>query len=204
MHVKAAAQIERAFAPGLRGALGSALQAFARFAMACPERVLFKRARFTGDCEHSAWNEWTFVLMAAYLQSMPSVKTKKPVAAWSISSYISLLKGYLSVRYDFELPERSPRLARLLKAFANDDPMASMRKKRSGLRRRHLRRMWRVLPEVRQEEPNAVNDHALLATAWHVLARGGELAPQVRKWEAESCPSRADLSFGQTREGRKY
>lgn len=176
LHVAAADKIEKAFAPGSRGALGSVLQAFARFAMACPERVLSKSARYTGDGEHAAWNEWTFVLMAVYLHSTPSRQTGKPVAPRSISSYISLLKGYLSVSYyDFELPERSARLARLLNSFASEDPLAGMRKKRRALRRRHLRRMWRKLPEVRASHPNALNDLALLVTAWHVLARGGNL-----------------------------
>lgn len=39
-----------------------------------------------------------------------------------------------------------------------------------------MRRMWRELREVRGTHPDAVNDHTLLTTAWHVLARGGELA----------------------------
>ena len=204
LHADAATRIERAFAPGSRGALGSALRAFARFARACPERVLFKSARYAGDREHAAWNEWTFVLMAAYLRASPSGQIGRPIAPRSIASYVSLLKGYLSVSYDFELPDRSPRLTRLLKSLASEDPLVGMRKKRRALRRRHLRRMWRTLPEVRRDEPVAANEHALLATAWHVLARGGELAPDVRVWEPQCGPSRADLSFGRTSEGKGY
>lgn len=64
LHAEAASKIEIAFVPGSRGALGSAIRAFARFAGACPTRVLFKAARFAGDTQHAAWNEWTFLMAA--------------------------------------------------------------------------------------------------------------------------------------------
>lgn len=41
-------------------------------------------------------------------------------------------------------------------------------------------------------------------TAWQVLARGGELAPQVSNWSPEHGPLRADLSFEVTRAGERY
>lgn len=61
-----------------------------------------------------AWNEWTLVLYAVWLAGEKSKQTKKPVRARTIETYISLIKGYLKFEYDFELPERSPRLKQLL------------------------------------------------------------------------------------------
>ena len=139
-----------------------------------------------------------------YLRNTDSKKTKKPISAKSVESYISLLKGYLSFTYDFEIVERSPRLKRFLKAMRDGDPLAGIRRKRRGLRRRHLRRIWRRVAAARSTSPDAVNDWALLSLAWHVLARGGELAPQTRAWNPGRHPTRADLSFGVTRDGVRY
>ncbi|KAL1525656.1 hypothetical protein AB1Y20_020506 [Prymnesium parvum] len=117
--------------------------------------------------------------------------------ARTVESYISLLKGFLSYTYNFELVERSPRLSRLIKALYSDDPLADSRKKRRALRRHHLISMWERVAEARSDSPNAANDQALLAVAWHVLARGGELAPQVRPeaWSPDLHPTRADVEF---------
>ena len=72
------------------------------------------------------------------------------------------------------------------------------------MRRRHLREMWRSAPAVWDTTPMAVNAHSLLTTAWQVLTRGGELAPQVTNWSPEAGPSRADLSFQETSAGKRY
>lgn len=192
------------FAPRSKGPLGSALKAFARFAAACPERTLFQQSVRQGDKSSASWNEWTFVLFALYLGEQPSKKTGKPVSVKSMESYISLLKGYFAHTYDFEIPEGAPRLSKLVKALQADQPMAGVRRKRRGLRRRHLREMWKKSAAVRDTSANAVNEHALLATAWHTLARGGELAPAARTWDARFHPTRADLSFSSTASGRRY
>lgn len=125
----------------------------------------------------------------------PSPKTKEGLQANTIETYISLLKGYLNFNYDFELMDRAPRLRGLMKSLKAQGQGSGVRRKRRALRRRHLRRMWSRLPHVRSTSPNAVNEHALLVVAWHVLARGGELAPAQKVWSARSHPSRADLSF---------
>lgn len=125
----------------------------------------------------------------------PSPKTKEALQANTVETYISLLKGYLNFNYDFELMDRAPRLRGLMKSIKAQGHEIGVRRKRRALRRRHLRRMWTRLPHVRSTSPNAVNAHALLAVAWHVLARGGELAPAAKVWSARSHPSRADLSF---------
>lgn len=204
LHDRAAERLSRVYAPGSRGALSSALKAFARFASQCPERVLFKSPNGEATSEATAWNEWTFVLFAMYMESTPSEKTRRVVQARTTELYISLLKGYLSFSYDFDVVDRAPRLKRLLSEMKSQDPLHLSRRRRRGLRRRHLRRMWATLPGVRESSPEAVNAHALLTTAWQVLARGGELAPQVKTWSPDVGPSRADLFFDETREGRRY
>ena len=196
--------LRHAYAPKSRGPLNTALRALARFSRECPERVLFKEPAFPGDREASAWNEWSFILLAVDLASRRSAKTKKPVKSKTIESYISLLKGYLSFSYDFEIVERSPRLKRLIASIAAGEPLGGARRKRRGFRRRHLIKLWDNVPEVRGGSADAVNEHALMATAWHVLARGGELAPQTRVWSAERHPSRADLSFHKSKDGTRY
>lgn len=199
----AAARIGRAYAPKSRPALNSALKAFARFSAACPERTLFKSQTRDRDPAVAAWNEWTFILFAQFMATVPSKKTNALVCPKTVESYVSLLKGYLSYSYDFEILERSPRLKRLLDDMREGDPLKGMRRKRRGLRRRHLRRMWARFADVRADTRRAVTDHALLASAWHTLARGGELVQQQRA-KAMTPVSRADLSFGETSGGVHY
>ncbi|KAL3894566.1 MAG: hypothetical protein SGPRY_013776, partial [Prymnesium sp.] len=191
LHEAAADRMKSVYAPKSKDTLNTALRSFARFAMQCPERVLFREKGDISERQAAAWNEWTFILYAMWLAGRPSRQTKHPVRARTTESYISLIKGYLRFEYDFELPERAPRLSRLLKAMKDEDPLAGVRKKRKALRRRHLRSMWRKLSWVGDTSVTAVNEHALLATAWQVLARGGELAPTCGSWDALRCPSRS-------------
>lgn len=202
LHNQAAQALHAAFAPHSRGSLTSAIKAFARFSNACPHRDLFKAPKVLGDQQASAWNEWTFILFATYLNTTPSLKTKQPVSVKTIETYISLLKGYLSHSYAFELMERAPRLKRYLLSLKEADPLAGIRRKRRALRRHHLRKMWKNLPEVRSNSPKATNECALLTTAWHVLARGGELAPS--SFDPTLSPTRADLIFCRSSQNIRY
>lgn len=172
--------------------------------MQFPARELFKEKEDVSERQTGAWNEWTFVLYASWLAGQASRQTKRPVRARTIETYISLIKGYLRFEYDFELPDRALRLKQLLKAMKEEDPWARMRKKRRALRRRHLRQMWRELAEVRSTSVTAVNEQALLATAWQVLARGGGLAPTCRAWNPLLGPSRADVTYHLSTRGTRY
>jgi len=205
LDAQAAERLQRAYAPRSRQTLGSAIRALAQFAADCPARLLFKRPRWHGDSEHSAWNEWTFILFAVYLTTVPSRKTKEPLAVKSVETYIALLKGHLGVEYEFDLMHRTPRLQRLLARLRENDPRGAVRKKRRALRMRHLVRLWERVPAVRLPTPAAVNAHALLVVAWHVLARGGELAPAVSatQWDARLHPTRADVEFHVSPHGRR-
>lgn len=204
LHEAAADRMRSVYAPKSKDTLNTALRSFARFARQCPGRQLFREKGDISERQAAAWNEWTFILYATWLAGRPSKLTKYPVRARTIESYVSLIKGYLRFEYDFELPERAPRLSRLLKAMKDEDPLAGVRKKRKALRRHHLRGMWRKLSWVRETSATAVNEHALLTTAWQVLARGGELAPTCRVWDALRCPSREDVTYHVSRRGTRY
>jgi len=197
---KAQGLLAEAFAPGSKGVLQSALRAFARFSKSTPSRALFYTHEHAPGSmnEHGmrAWNEWTLVLFAIYLATVNSQKTGKPVCSDTVSTYVSMVKGFLSFKYAFTLVKESPRLARLLKAMRSKDPMHGIRRKRRGLRRRHLRRAWKRKAELRSTQQDAVNKWAAITVAWHCLARGGELTTQL--------PTRADLTFGTPTSGRRW
>lgn len=196
LNAEAAGRLQIAYAPRSRGPLASALRAFEKFATACPGRELFKEPRALGDRAAAKHNEWTLILYATFLASTTSERTRKVVATKTIKSYISLLKGYLEHIYAFDLTERSSRLKRFLESLQAEDPRSGKRRRRRALRRRHLIRIWETVPEAQLRTPKAVNEHAMLTTAWHTLARGGEVAT--------ADLTRADLRFGATKKGERY
>ena len=199
---QAAERMQRAYAPKSKGVLQSAIRKLAQFAQEVPERELFRQSRFQGDREAAAWNEWTLILFVEWLTGSISQKTKKPVQVSTIESYVSLLKGYLIFEYDFEIRDKAPRLTRLVTLLRMEDPLAGVRRKRRGFRRRHLRKLWKLCADVRAETPDAANRIAALGSAWHVLARGGEICPGA--FDAERHPSRADLEFHRSPDGSRY
>ena len=138
---QAAERMQRAYAPKSKGVLQSAIRKLAQFAQEVPERELFRQSRFQGDREAAAWNEWTLILFVEWLTGSISQKTKKPVQVSTIESYVSLLKGYLIFEYDFEIRDKAPRLTRLVTLLRMEDPLAGVRRKRRGFRRRHLRKL---------------------------------------------------------------
>lgn len=172
-----------------RGRVALALEVF----RSCASRESAPRASFT-------WRRRGTAKRSSILR--PSGECFGEVV--SVETYFSLLKGYLSFSYDFDLVDRAPRLKRLLAEMKRKDPLGLSRRKRRALCRRHLRRMWNRVPGAQATSPAAANSHALLVTAWQVLARGGELAPQVSRWSPECGPTRADLSFDVTRVGNRY
>jgi hypothetical protein len=206
LHSEVAGRLRAAYAPKSQGSLQSAIAALARFSAACPDRELFRRPRFHGDLEMSAYNEWTLMLFAWFLVSEPSPATGRPVKVETVRTYVSLLKGYLEFSYAFSLVLDPRRLKRFLDAIASDEPMGGVRKKRRGFRRRHLRRLWRSVPWARATDADTVNKLAAVGAAWHVLARGGEICPSVphSRWQAGREPTRADLCFGRQAGGKRY
>lgn len=196
LHARATDRLERAYAPRSRGPLASALRAFSSFAAACPRRELFRAPQVLGDRWAAAHNEWTLVLFATFLSSTTSKRTGRAVTTKTIRSYISLVKNYFEHVYALELVDRSKRLKRFLDSLEAEDRRAGQRKRRRALRRRHLLEMWGKIPGIQSNSPKAVNEMAIVSTAWHTLARGGEVAT--------SWLTRADLHFKKLRNGRRY
>ena len=165
--------------------MGSAIRAFAQFAKSVPNRVLFRTPTVIGDLAVAAHNEWTLCLWAVFEAERISDKTKDYIKADTISQRVSLFKGLVSHRYGFQVAGDAPRLAALVRRMRQEDPRGGSRKKRRGLRHRHLRELWRTKPAVREGSFARLNKWAALTTARHVLARGGEL----------STVKRSDLRF---------
>lgn len=191
---KAMSRLQQAFAPRSQGPLKSALKAFERFAAACPQRELFRRPRGLGDPAAASHNEWTLILFATYLASTTSERTRRVVSTDTIRSYISMLKGYYEHTFAFELVTKGTRLKRFLESLEGEDKRSGQRRRRRALRKKHLLRMWDQLPALRRPTPKAVNEHAIISTAWHTLARGGEVARLMR----------SDLHFRRLRGGKRY
>ena len=183
-----------AYAPRSKGPLSTAVRKFFRFAASVPTRELFRRPTVAGDLEAQAHNEWTLCLWAVFEASKPSAKTGRDLKASTIEQRISLLKGLLSHRYGFKIVADSPRLASLLRLMKAADPREGVRRKRRGIRHRHLLQAWRAIKAVRAKSFAQLNKWAALTTSRHVLARGGELASVTRK----------DLTFHVSASGKRY
>ena len=154
----------------------TAVNSLAEFAASVPSRTLFRTPAAVGDMRAMAHNEWTLCLWVLWLRGQVSRKTKRKLKAGSIRSRVSLLVGLLSHRYGFRLVQDPIRLKALIKKLTAADPMAAVRRKRRGIRRRHLRRVWQRAPAVRRTSVVARAEWAAATVAWHVLARGGEMA----------------------------
>ena len=183
-----------AYAPKSKGPLGTAIRSLARFARVVPRRTLFKRPRVRGELEVEAHNEWTVCMWMRYLATTKSAKTGRYLKQKTIESRISLAKGFLSFRYGFQLVGEAPRLKHLLRVAREKDPFKGLRKKRRGMRRRHLQQLWATHAGIRANSRTALSEWAAETTAWHVLARGGEI----------ERVQRSDLQFKRQRGGRRY
>ena len=177
-------RLRRSLASSSRKKLGSALRSFAGFAAGIPERALF-----TTSALH---NEWTLMLYLEYMARTPSRRTGRVVAVDTAAGYISMLKSHFSRSYGFELVKDTVRLGHLIKQMRRTE-VGGGRRKRVGLRRRHLQRVWSAGGRVTERSARAATEWAAMATAWQALARGGELT--CSKFDARRHPSRADLSF---------
>ena len=184
----------QAYAPRSHGPLGTALRSLARFAATVPNRELFKSPHVRGDVRAEAHNEWTLVLFAWSESKRVSQKTGRRLKAGSIEQKVSLIKGFLSHRYGFQLAGEAPRLKSMVSRLRDADPASSVRRKRRGVRRRHLKRAWKRHAHLRARSAEALNAWAAATTAWHVLARGGEL----------TLVETSDLTFHTSSAGRNF
>ena len=164
-------------------------------------RDLFVRPRVHGEVDPAAYNEWSLMLWAEWLVTTPSRKTGKPVKAATAATYVSLVKTELSVRLGFDLITTSEkRLKRLIRRMRAAEPVPNRRKRR-GLRGRHLRKAFPRMGYDADVSRKAVNEWAAVATAWEGVARGREVCYGAFD-PANPGPTRADLSFEEDRHGR--
>ena len=114
-----------------------------------------------------------------------------------MEAYISLIKTELGINFGVApVIDGGMRLKRVLRHIASESPQHDRRKRR-GLRRRHLRRAFRIMNFRCNRTPEAVNEWASLVTAWEALARGGEVT-----WTDGVGPTREDLTFEDDKYGR--
>ena len=142
------AELAASYAPKSSGPLGTAVRSLARFAKKVPSRELFLQPRVRGDLHVEAHNEWTLLLWAYDLANSVSAKTGKALAAKTIESRISLAKGLLSHRYGFQIAGEAPRLRSFVKSIKERTQFNNTRKKRRGLRKRHIKKVWQRSSEV--------------------------------------------------------
>ena len=163
----------------------TAMKALAEF-QRLTTRMLFKPARFGGDLEASRWNEWTLILFAEWMATRPSPRLGVPVQVETIIGYLSM-QTHLGLVYGFALVDvNAKRLGAVLKSMRRGE-IPGCRSKRRGLRGHHLRKAWKGFGKIarRGRDHQSLNNWAAVTTAWHCLARGGEL----------HIPKRADMSF---------
>lgn len=193
----------------------TALRKLAKFGRgAAYGRKLFLRPRLIGDVEVACHNEWTLMLWAEHMLLTPSRKTGRPLAVATVSAYVSLAKTELSAQLGFELVGTSERrLRRIFKAMRRAEPVRSRRKRR-GLRGRHLRKAFSIekpwVPAVggagatdasgrdvvAAEYRQRIAEWAAVATGREAVARGSELCTGNAPG-----PTRADLTFEHDRHG---
>lgn len=152
LHVVAAEKIQTKWAgSSFRGAGGNA----ASLRYIAERVIMFKRPLLLkGDVEVSPWNEWTFILFVVFLASTPSRKMGRHLQARSDETYFIYSSGIWALAG----LERSPSQSKLQRAMqSSEDPIARSRRNRRGLRRRHIRRKWRCLEEVREASVSASN-----------------------------------------------
>jgi hypothetical protein len=171
----------RAYAPRSQGPINTMIRSLARFARRVPSRTLFLQPTLRGDLGVEAHNEWTLCLWAQMMAREKSLKTRRLLRAGTIEGRISLAKGLLSHKYGFQIAGEAPRLKVFMRLLRANDPLGKSRRKRRGLRGKHLRRIWKKHAHVRQTTRVARSAWASTTTAWHVLARGGELEAVRRK-----------------------
>jgi hypothetical protein len=203
---RAHARLDERLAPASRRKLATAQRHFARFTRRLRgRRVPFRTPRAAGDLKALLHNEWTLVLFTEYLAEQRARRSGRRLAVDTVAEYVGMLKQELSVRWGFAVAGDPQRLPAVVKALRRERPRRNRRQRR-GIRRAHLRAAWRACGRLRSDAANAVNDWAAATSAWQAVARGGEVATpraDVRGWRASTRPTRADLSFGETR-GRRY
>lgn len=126
-------RLRGAGARGTRKSTRTAIRRLQRFAAGPARgRTLFVAPRWRGDLQASAHNEWSLLLWAEEMACLPSRKTRRPLRAGTIATYVSLVKTELATEYGFELTSDARRLRRVLKDMRSVEPEATRRRARSA------------------------------------------------------------------------
>jgi hypothetical protein len=151
----------------------SAMRLFAEFALLSP-RELFRKPMGADALAAAQHNEWSMCLFAVYLSGVTSTKTTKALARSTIETYVETAASTLSLAFGFRVLQQrvifKPLLARTLAAM---DSETGARRKRQGLRRRHLREAASGLGAMRDADD--INRWAAACLANTILLRAGEL-----------------------------
>jgi hypothetical protein len=148
---------------------------FAEFGRLSAPRALFRRPDGADLLSAHQHNEWTLCLFAAYLQGIESDTTHAPYAHSTISSYLETVASAFSAAYGFKVLQQRGRFKRVVKHLLTlGERTAGERRKRQGVRRRHLRAVAATFGA--STNPDDLNLWAAACLANVLLLRGGELA----------------------------
>jgi len=148
---------------------------FAEFAYLSAPRAPFCRPHGDGSLGAHKHNEWTLCLFAVYLQGIESDTTHAPYAQSTISSYVETVATAFSIAYGFKVLQERGRFKRVVKhILACGEHTAGERRKRQGVRRRHLRAVATTFGTLTNLDD--INLWAAACLANILLLRGGELA----------------------------
>jgi hypothetical protein len=151
------------------------MRLFAEFAPVSAPREPFLRPCGMDQLQAHQHNEWTLCLFAAYVQGIESDTTRAPYAHSTISTYVETVASAFSVAYGFKVFQQRARFKCVIKhLLACGERKAGERRKRQGVRRRHLRAVAATFGV--STDLNDLNLWAAACLANVLLLRGGELA----------------------------
>ena len=162
--------------------LASALTHFELWRQELPSRVAFLPLVGEGSpgrLEAARYNEGSLALFAASTLrrgSLQAGRIGRPIAPETVSGYVSALRAFLSRDGGVRMlvPEANVLVPALMRGVRRGRPPAGVRRRRRGLRARHLRAA--STSGLDRRSSFAARRELLAAVAGHVLlARGGEL-----------------------------
>ena len=118
-------------------------------------------------------NETTLMLFILWLSKQKCIRGKGDLSFASAETYARLLKNDVQHRMGCPIlhkPERAKKLANVIKSN-----VIQSKRKRLGLRKNHLMKIWQHHQAVRDNTRDACTKWAVVVVAWSILARGGEM-----------------------------
>ena len=113
------------------------------------------------------------MLFILWLSKQNCIRGKGTLSFASAETYARLLKNDVQHQMGCAIlhkPERAKKLANMIKSN-----VIQAKRKRLGLRKNHLIKLWQQNHAVRESTREACTNWALVVVAWSLLARGGEM-----------------------------